>query len=82
MDLQEWITQNPIVSKMLWESSAHNQLKFMRYVIAPMCNEDGAIKVIATHKSKSINLPVYEIVVGTKVRFTVRDNFYNWKVSV
>jgi hypothetical protein len=82
MDLQEWITENPIDSKMLWNSSAHNQLSFMRNVIAPMCNKDGSIQVIASHRSKSINLPVYEITVGTRVRFTVRDNFYNWKVSV
>jgi hypothetical protein len=81
MDLQEWITENPIDSKMLWNSSAHNQLSFMRNIIAPMCNEDGSIQVIASHRSKSINLPVYEITVGTRVRFTVRDNFYNWKVS-
>lgn len=39
--------------------------------------------VIATHRSKSIDLPVISFERGDLgVRFVVRDNFYNFKLSV
>jgi hypothetical protein len=37
--------------------------------------------VINTHRSKSIVLPVYKII-WKGMTFILRDNFYNWKVSV
>ncbi len=41
------------------------------------------ISVISTHTSKSILLPVYEIVYpGSNLKFIARNNFYDWKVSV
>lgn len=52
------------------------------------------LMVIATHRSKSIELPVFEITIPAPVaspllepvlplaRFTLRDNMHNWKVSV
>jgi hypothetical protein len=81
MKLQDWMRENQITSDMLWKSSDQNQLYFMGRKIAPMCNQNGDIEVISTHRSKSIDLPVYDISIGTMVRFIVRDNFYNWKVS-
>ena len=39
------------------------------------------VKVISTHTSKSCLLPVYEFTIPN-LRLTMRDNFYNWKVSV
>ena len=82
MDLQTWMENNPISPEMIWKETACEQVRFMSHIIAPMCNKDGAIEVISSHRSKSIRLPVYEIVIKDKVRFTVRNNFYDWKVSV
>lgn len=39
--------------------------------------------VIGTHHSKSVELPVYEIArPDLGLRFVLRDNFYDWNVSV
>lgn len=49
----------------------------------------AAVRVIATHTSKSQTLPVYELTVPYEydgdqhvLTFTMRDNFYGWVVSV
>jgi len=84
MDLQTWIANNPVASEMLWKGSAENQLKFMRDTIGELLwevKENPEVKVISTHRSKSISLPVYQFTMNGII-FILRDNFYNWKVSV
>ena len=46
--------------------------------------EDEQIaRVISTHCSKSINLPVVEITrADLGIRFIMRNNFYDWKLTV
>ena len=40
-------------------------------------------KVISEHMSKSVHLPVYQFErPDLGLRFTLRNNFYNWKLSV
>lgn len=40
------------------------------------------IEVISTHMSKSVELPVYRLKLKDGTIFILRDNFYNWKISV
>lgn len=42
----------------------------------------NTVKVIGTHRSKSCKLPVYEISFVPGNIITMRNNFYDWKVSV
>lgn len=94
--LKQWLEANPVPEKMLWRGAAENQFHFVHNPLLGVAGaglpcdtpEDienfyAVCKVIGTHRSKSITLPVYSLErpdVG--VRFVMRDNFYNWKVSV
>ncbi len=89
--LQEWISANNPDEKMYWKNSWSNQVCFVRDEIPALLlpkynNPDYStirdnITVISTHVSKSILLPVYCIkAYGDK--FIMRNNFYDWKVSV
>lgn len=43
---------------------------------------EAAIKVVSTHISESILLPVYKVELEDGTTFVMRDNFRDWKVSV
>lgn len=90
--LSHWIRDLAIKDEMLWKSSAADQVAMFRDVISRLVGvgtgeryeelPPGAF-VIATHRSKSIDLPVVSFErpdIG--LRFVVRDNFYNFKLSV
>ena len=90
--LQEWITSNVPDEKMLWKKAWSSQVCFVRDEIPKfLCmgeytfNEYQTIRenitVISTHTSKSIKLPVYCIKANGDT-FILRNNFYDWKVSV
>ncbi len=88
--LQLWMNSQTVADEMLWKGSWGRQLQFFRDRIVPMfCaglyseEREGIATVISTHRSKSIELPVYKLHrpdIGLTMVF--RDNFYNWKVSV
>ncbi|MFB5622471.1 MAG: hypothetical protein ACE5RH_00580 [Nitrosarchaeum sp.] len=90
MKLQEWINHNEPKNEMLWKDAFYDQVLFIRdkipSIFATSYEEYELIKnnieVISTHTSKSILLPVYNIILPNKISFTIRYNFYNWKVSV
>jgi len=88
--LQEWISTNIPEKKMYWKDSWSQQVQFVRDVIPRLlCNPNGSdymtvrdnITVISTHMSKSIDLPVYCIKANGD-KFIMRNNFFDWKVSV
>jgi len=88
-DLQAWINETVIKDEMLWKRSAENQVLFLRDKIpSALCidyedfkkTKEGIID-ISIHISKSIVLPVYEIK-WNGWTFIMRDNFYDWKVSI
>ena len=61
-----------------WAQSADEYARHSNYD-----GEGGGTQVIATHRSKSITLPVYGLdVPRLGLRAVVRDNFHNWKVSI
>ena len=66
--LQEWIRDQIVGDEMLWKGSFGSQVGFVRDVLQslvaaglhyPECREIAF--VISTHRSKSIDLPVYEL---------------------
>ena len=90
--LSEWVRENPIKDTMCWEKAASNQLKAFFEMRSPIlgsvdCTYEYVEKhfgpfVIGTHTSKSILLPVVEIVSPEGIVFTIRHNFHDYKVSV
>jgi hypothetical protein len=89
--LQEWISAQTIADEMLWKGAFGHQMMFLRDELLPLIARglpyEKASKevafVISTHRSKSIVLPVvsYERP-DVGLRLVVRQNFYNWKLSV
>jgi hypothetical protein len=85
--LQEWFMANRVDDKMLWKKASEEQIMFVRDrlpgVLCASREEYNAAKwlVISTHRSKSIELPVYQIRLANGLVITMRDNFYEWKVS-
>lgn len=64
----------------IYQSAASNQFCFIRDSVGSGLGfESGG--VIATHYSKSIELPVY-LLEYKGLQIILRNNFYDWKVSV
>jgi hypothetical protein len=88
--LQNWISAQIVDDKMRWKGPFGAQMAFIRDSIVPLMgagliyHESKEIAdVISTHMSKSIVLPVVEVTrKDLGIRFTMRENFYNWKLSV
>ena len=95
---KDWLDKNPVEDKMFWSGAFWDQVRFMRSTISGLlwsrgigeddensALENKLIKVISTHCSKSIHLPVYQISIPSGygvAKVTMRDNFHDWKVSV
>ena len=88
--LQDWISENIPEKKMYWKDSWSKQVCFVRDTIPRfLCKPNGSdymtvrdnITVISTHMSKSIDLPVY-CVKANGDKFIMRNNFFDWKISV
>lgn len=86
--LQEWFNrENPLISDdMIYKEALATQMVFVRDDLGGLvglrqrCDE---VRVISTHTSKSICLPVYSLErPDLGLRLVLRDNFYNWKLSV
>ena len=88
--LQEWISEQIIDDEMLWKGAWGRQVQFIRDEIVGVMGagliyqeKKTLADVISMHTSKSIRLPVVEVTRGDLgVRFTMRGDFYNWKLSV
>jgi len=88
--LQEWINAQTVEDKMLWKGAFGHQMTFIRDRLVPLMGaglihreKQEIADVISTHRSKSIVLPVVEVTrKDLGLRFTMRENFYNWKLSV
>lgn len=88
-----WCRERPeIPDEMRWKQAHWSQVLFVRDRL-PMAwartdaeysrhDADGTL-VVGTHRSKSIELPVYQIdLPQLGVVAMLRGNFYNWKVSI
>lgn len=89
-NIQDWFMENKPSEDMIYYEYFFNQLRFVRdklpQVLFPNLHHEKQRKrltVISTHMSKSIVLPVYEIKIPEQgIILTMRNNFYDWKVSV
>ncbi len=89
---REWLAEAD--ANLLYKKSAEAQIMFVRDDLGRALasswqqwsgedenGEGGAVTVIGEHRSKSVRLPVYHVALPG-IELVLRDNFYNWKVSV
>lgn len=94
MLLKDWLLENTPSEDLLWKDGFWNQVNFVRSDIAGMlmsgtrldsdtcfAKYSSLVQVVGTHRSKSVTLPVY-LIEWENFRFTMRHNFFDWKVSV
>ena len=85
--LVTWCRVNEPDTNLLYKDRFGPQISFVSDIIHPMFFKtahellDNPILVISTHHSKSVVLPVYQIKTCFAT-FTLRNNFYDWKLSV
>lgn len=90
--LQAWFNQQreKTPSEMIWKDASSHQIMFARdqlcYLVGAGLDYEEArdlCTVIATHTSKSVELPVYNFErPDLGLRLVARENFFNWKLSV
>lgn len=89
--IQEWIEANPIQENMRYRGYAEVQLLFVRDRLTGLLLNDISydsreqiLRVISTHTSRSITLPVYKFNLKSLFGLDIilRDNFHDWKVSI
>lgn len=83
--LAEFTEANPVLEKMLWKAGFPRQMDTLRRVLelGQMYDSKAAVSIVSYHTSKSIKLPValFEVPIAGLEVF-MRDNFYNWAISV
>ena len=84
--LQEWfkahLDQDP---KLRWLDAMKSQVVYVRDDLAYLVggNREDTAFAIGEHRSKSVVLPVYLLErADIGLQFYLRNNFYNWKLSV
>lgn len=89
VDLLTWMRVYEPKNKMLWKGAFWKQTMFIRDNLCTLFYktfeeyEDNPVQVISMHISKSIVLPVYHIDLKKyNTQITIRNNFYDFKVSV
>lgn len=96
IDVTTWIRVNQPDDNLIYKKGQGDQVcflrdKIMRNMFYELLNkkydykeyEAFQPKVIGTHYSKSVLLPVMEIDLPTyKFKMIFRDNFYNWNISI
>ena len=75
--MREW----KIGDEMLWKNSAINQAIFVRDDICMNLLRVPSF-IVSSHRSKSIDLPVYGFLMRNGIKVIMRNNFYNWVVTV
>ena len=90
--LQEWFNRQRAETSddMFYKGASAQQIMFVRDKLAGLVGcglgyeqKRDLVYVIATHTSKSVLLPVYSMTrPDLSLRIVLRDNFYNWKLSV
>lgn len=91
-DLQVWFNRQREATpdSMYYKGASGNQIMYVRDEISRIlfAGADDAeieckVQVVSEHRSKSVALPVYRLErKDLGIRIYLRDNFYNWKLSV
>lgn len=89
VELSEWMDKNEPDDDLSFKGCYADQLHFVRNILLRALYGDDSdkakhvrIMVVATHESHSVVLPVYQFTLPNGVKITLRNNFFNWKVSV
>jgi hypothetical protein len=90
VSLSDWARDTRVEDTLFWKGTAHNQVEFVLKELGPFAAgihdyalAEESLRVISTHRSKSVDLPVYRIInMELDMEFILRNNFYNWKFSV
>jgi hypothetical protein len=90
LSLRDWAIEHQPEEEMLWKNGYWDQVYLLRDSIRFMVlkGEDregdpwDEPKVVSSHRSKSIILPVVQYVAPMRFDIWVRGNFHNWIVSV
>ncbi|HVS79701.1 MAG TPA: hypothetical protein VHF05_01855 [Candidatus Paceibacterota bacterium] len=91
--LEDWArAHDPSQTNLLFKNGFWDQIEFVRDQIPGIayvaCGLEAAryvetnIRVISTHVSKSVTLPVFHLRLPNGDQFVMRYNFHDWKVSV
>lgn len=78
MFMRQW----DIDDNLIYKKAGINQAIFVRDTLAGNLLHYVPVFAISTHMSKSVSLPVYGITMRNGIKLIMRDNFYDWKVSV
>ena len=79
---QSWIVENEPANDMSYKPFAYDQISFIKKIFKLFEDKGISLNVISTHTSKSIKLPVCEMLIGDEISIIIRDNFLDWKVSI
>ncbi|OHB02238.1 MAG: hypothetical protein A3A96_02150 [Candidatus Zambryskibacteria bacterium RIFCSPLOWO2_01_FULL_39_39] len=90
MRLQEWAETHQPAETLIYKNGYWDQIIFVRDAITPLLAKtdeeykeiQAGMKAISEHTSKSVRLPVFRVELADGTAFTMRYNFYDWKVSV
>lgn len=86
--LQAWANDNAPSDEMLWKEAYWDQIIFVRDQIAWLLARNyeefqDLVAVSGTHRSKSIECPVYFLDLKQDgVRIWMRYNYYDWNISI
>jgi hypothetical protein len=88
--LQEWAMAHQPSEELIYHKGYWTQIMFIRDTIKGVLattdedykSSDERWRVISTHRSKSVELPVFELTLLDGTVFTMRYNFHNWQISV
>ena len=86
--LQKWANAHAPDEKMLWKSAYWDQIIFIRDSISGLLSRTykeykDLVDVTNTHRSKSIECPVYFIDLKREnVKIWMRYNYYDWNISI
>lgn len=93
--LVEWWPAHLPSDNLLWSDGLSRQCDFVQHTLGNLLMKDvtdnetslytfkSSVRVVSTHTSKSVRLPVFQLVHPTKgLELVMRYNFNDWKVSV
>ncbi len=88
--LQEWANANQPQNGPMFAQGYWDQITFVRDKIARALAKNpeeykiiqAKMRVISTHTSQAVLLPVFSLELDNGITFTLQYNFYKWRVSV
>ena len=71
-----------IDDNLIYKQAGINQAIFVRDELGMNLLRGVPVFAISGHTSKSVHLPVYGLTMKNGIKLIMRDNFYDWKISV